>query len=167
MTVCLDADCVIYFVEQNPVWGPRVTARLAVLRAAGNDIAVSDLARTECLARPLAQGNSAVIADYQAFFGDPAIRSPGANGFASVSEGIVRKSVPRANRELECAVAALSPATPASVNPPKALGEPVAHNLIPFVSATRREHRQGQWHPATSLAPNVSVRSSGDSIHNC
>jgi predicted nucleic acid-binding protein len=75
MIVCLDADCVIYLVEQNPVWGPRVTARLAALRAAGNEIAVSDLARTECLARPLAQGNSAVIADYQAFFGDPAIRS--------------------------------------------------------------------------------------------
>jgi uncharacterized protein len=74
MIVCLDADCAIYLVEQNPVWGPKVTARLAALRAAGNEIAVSDLARTECLAGPLAQGNSAVIADYQAFFGDPAIR---------------------------------------------------------------------------------------------
>ncbi len=75
MIVCLDADCTIYLVEQNPVWGPRVTARLAILRAAGNEIAVSDLARTECLAGPLAQGNSAVVADYQAFFGDPAVHS--------------------------------------------------------------------------------------------
>jgi predicted nucleic acid-binding protein len=75
MIVCLDADCTIYFVEQNPVWGPRVTARLAALRAAGNEIAVSDLARTECLAGPLAQGNSDVVADYQAFFRDPAIRA--------------------------------------------------------------------------------------------
>jgi predicted nucleic acid-binding protein len=74
MIVCLDADCTIYFVEQSPVWGPRMNARLAALRAAGHEIAVSDLTRTECLAGPLAQGNSAVIADYQSFFADPAVR---------------------------------------------------------------------------------------------
>jgi hypothetical protein len=64
MIVCLDADCTIYLVEQNPIWGPRIAARLAALRAAGNEIAVSDLVRTECLAGPLAQGKIAVIADY-------------------------------------------------------------------------------------------------------
>jgi predicted nucleic acid-binding protein len=74
MTVCLDADCTIYFVEQDPVWGPRVMARIAALRAAGDDIAVTDLARTECLAKPLATGDLAVVADYQAFFADPDIR---------------------------------------------------------------------------------------------
>jgi hypothetical protein len=47
MIVCLDADCVIYFVEQNPLWGPTVVAPLAALRAAGHDIAVTDLARTD------------------------------------------------------------------------------------------------------------------------
>jgi predicted nucleic acid-binding protein len=73
MIVCLDADCTIYFVEQNPVWGPKVTARLAALRAAGDDIAVSDLARTECLKKPLATGDVAVVADYQSFFNDPDI----------------------------------------------------------------------------------------------
>jgi predicted nucleic acid-binding protein len=73
--VCLDADCTIYFVEQHPVWGPKVTARLVALRAAGHEIAVSDLARTECLAGPLHQGNAALVADYQAFFGDPAVRT--------------------------------------------------------------------------------------------
>jgi predicted nucleic acid-binding protein len=75
MIVCLDADCTIYFVEQNPVWGPKVTARLAALRAAGDEIAVSDLAWTECLAKPLAAGDVAIVADYQAFFTDPAIRT--------------------------------------------------------------------------------------------
>jgi uncharacterized protein len=74
MIVCLDADCTIYFVEQNPVWGPKVTARLAALRAAGDETAVSDLARKECLAKPLATGDVAVVADYQAFFTDPDIR---------------------------------------------------------------------------------------------
>src|SRR5690242_12399755 len=74
MMVCLDADCAIYFVEQNPVWGPKVTARIVALRAVGDEIAVSDLARTECLAKPLARGDVAVVADYQAFFADPDIR---------------------------------------------------------------------------------------------
>jgi predicted nucleic acid-binding protein len=49
-------------------------ARIAALRAAGDAIAVSDLARTECLAGPLAGGNAALVGDYQAFFSDPAIR---------------------------------------------------------------------------------------------
>jgi hypothetical protein len=40
MIVCLDADCAIYFVEQNPVWGPKVTARPAALRPySGADVA--------------------------------------------------------------------------------------------------------------------------------
>jgi predicted nucleic acid-binding protein len=54
--------------------GPKVTARLATLRGAGDEIAVSDLARTECLAKPLATGDNAIVADYQAFFTDPAVR---------------------------------------------------------------------------------------------
>ncbi len=63
-----------YFVEQHPVWGAKVTARLAALRSSGDEIAVSDLARTECLAKPLATGDVTVVADYQAFFADPDIR---------------------------------------------------------------------------------------------
>ena len=43
MIVCLDSDCTIYLVEQHPVWGPKLTARLAALRSAGDEIAVSDL----------------------------------------------------------------------------------------------------------------------------
>jgi hypothetical protein len=77
MIVCLDADCTAYFVEQNPVWGPKVTARLAALRASGDEIAVSDLARTRCLAKPLAAGDVAVVADYQAYvYGPASIPSP-------------------------------------------------------------------------------------------
>ena len=74
MIVCLDADGVIYLVEQNPIWGPRVTQRLADLRAAGEEIAATDLARTECLARPFLMGNATVVADFQAFFNHPTIR---------------------------------------------------------------------------------------------
>jgi hypothetical protein len=46
MIVCLDANCVIYLVEADATWGPKITARVAALRAAGHEIAVSDLSRT-------------------------------------------------------------------------------------------------------------------------
>jgi len=74
MIVCLDANGVIYFVEQNPVWGPKIAARIAALRASGHQIAVTDLARTECLAGPFGSGNVALVADYQAFFSDADVR---------------------------------------------------------------------------------------------
>jgi uncharacterized protein len=68
MTVYLDANCVIYLVELNPIWGPKLLTRIAALRDGGSRIAVGDLARTECLAQPFLKGNAAVIADFQAFF---------------------------------------------------------------------------------------------------
>jgi hypothetical protein len=52
MIVCLDANIVIYLVEQNPFWEPRVSARIAAFRAAGDEIAVCDAARLECLVGP-------------------------------------------------------------------------------------------------------------------
>src|SRR5262249_32773342 len=73
MMACLDANCVIYLVEQNAVWGPKIVRRLVDLRMAGHQIAVSDLARTACLAHPLFTRNAAVIADYQSFFSAPDI----------------------------------------------------------------------------------------------
>lgn len=74
MIVCLDANCIIYLVESNPTWGPIIVSKLAALRSAGDDIAVSDLARTECLIGPLANLDSALLADYQTFFSSPNIQ---------------------------------------------------------------------------------------------
>jgi predicted nucleic acid-binding protein len=74
MIVCLDANCVIYLVERNPIWGPKVAVRLAALQQAGDQIAVSDLVRTEALVGPFKSGHVAVLAAYRAFLGDPAIR---------------------------------------------------------------------------------------------
>lgn len=70
----LDANVVIYLVERHPVWGPKILGRIACLRAAGDDLAISDLARLECLVGPLTTGDAAVLADFDAFFGDPAVR---------------------------------------------------------------------------------------------
>ena len=74
MIVFLDTCPVIYFVEQPPVWGPKASARLAVLRAAGEQLAVSDLVRMECLVGPLKSGDATVLASYQAFFTAPGVQ---------------------------------------------------------------------------------------------
>jgi uncharacterized protein len=73
MTVYLVANCVIYLVELNLIWGPKLIARVSELRSAGYRIAIGDLARTECLAQPFLKGNATVVADFQAFFSSPDI----------------------------------------------------------------------------------------------
>ncbi len=74
MIVCLDANCIIYLVEQHPTWGPKVSARLADFRKNGDRLAFSDLCRTECLALPFARGNAAAVASFQTFFHDPSVQ---------------------------------------------------------------------------------------------
>ena len=74
MVICLDANCVIYLVEMNPLWSPKIISRLATAKAGGNTVAASDLARAECLIGPLKTGDAAVLADYQRFFSSPAVR---------------------------------------------------------------------------------------------
>ena len=49
MIVCLDTNIVIYLIEANPVWTPKATVRFNALLAAGDQIAVCDAARLECL----------------------------------------------------------------------------------------------------------------------
>ena len=44
------------------------------MRAGSDDLATSDLSRTECLVGPYVRGDAAAQASFQAFFGDPAIR---------------------------------------------------------------------------------------------
>lgn len=73
MIVCLDANCLISLIEQVAGWEAKVVARLAALRAAGDEIAVSDLTRTECLAGPLASGDLPVLTGYATFFNNPTI----------------------------------------------------------------------------------------------
>ena len=74
MIVCLDANIVIYLVERNPLWEPKVSARIAAFRAAGDEIAVCDAARLECLVGPFQTGNAADLASYAAFFAGPSPR---------------------------------------------------------------------------------------------
>jgi predicted nucleic acid-binding protein len=73
--ICLDTNCVIYLIENNPIWGPKVVTRLATARTAGDTIAVCDLARSECLIGPLKNNDIALLADYQRFFANPAVQA--------------------------------------------------------------------------------------------
>jgi predicted nucleic acid-binding protein len=73
MQVYLDTNCVIYFLEQNANWFPKIVARLAAFQRASDTIAVSDLTRTECLIGPFQSGNAADLASFQAFFSDPSV----------------------------------------------------------------------------------------------
>ncbi len=74
MVVYLDANVVIYFVEQPPVWGPRSAARMAALRAGGETFAISDPTRMECQVGPLISGHPTLLADFNAFFTAPDVQ---------------------------------------------------------------------------------------------
>ncbi len=74
MRAYLDTNIVIYLVEQNPTWFSKVVARLAPLRAAGDQLVIGDLTRAECLVGPFQSGDAAVLASCRTFFGDPDIQ---------------------------------------------------------------------------------------------
>ena len=74
MIVCLDTNVLIYLVEVNAIWTPKADARLKRLRVAGDDVAICDAARLECLTKPLAAGNAADVVAYRSFFADPLVR---------------------------------------------------------------------------------------------
>jgi predicted nucleic acid-binding protein len=67
--VYLDSNIVIYLIEQPAQFGPRASARIAMLAAAADKIVVSDLTRLECRAKAVATGDQATLAQYDAFFG--------------------------------------------------------------------------------------------------
>lgn len=71
MIVYLDANIIIYLVEKLPIWGAKASARIAALLANGDEIATSDASRTECLVGPLASGDAAILAGFNAFFAAP------------------------------------------------------------------------------------------------
>jgi predicted nucleic acid-binding protein len=75
MKVYFDTNCIIYLLERNPAWEALVVARIATLRAAGDELAVGDLSRAECLIGPFKNGDAGLVARYRAFFADPDVIS--------------------------------------------------------------------------------------------
>ena len=77
MILFLDTNVVIYVVEGNPVFGPKVAQRLATAQTGGDSFMVSDLTRMEALVGPLKTKNGTVEASFHAFFARPAVRVEG------------------------------------------------------------------------------------------
>lgn len=73
MKVYLDANCVIYFVENHPVWCLKMINRVTAIQLAQDEIAVGDLTRAECLVVPFRNNNSGLEKRYRSFFSDPEI----------------------------------------------------------------------------------------------
>jgi predicted nucleic acid-binding protein len=69
--VFLDANLIIYFVEQPPVWGPKAKNQITNLVASGEQLAATDLVRMECLVGPLKKGDANLENDFRAFFSAP------------------------------------------------------------------------------------------------
>jgi uncharacterized protein len=69
--VFLDANPVIYLIEQPPTLGSKATARVTALLASGERLAVSDLVRMECQVGPLKANDPSLLARYVTFFKSP------------------------------------------------------------------------------------------------
>lgn len=72
--VFLDANPVIYYVEQPATWGPKTSARITAFVAGGEQLAVTDLVRMECLIGPLKKGDTNLANDFRTFFSSPDVR---------------------------------------------------------------------------------------------
>jgi predicted nucleic acid-binding protein len=74
MIVFLDSNVVIYYIESDPYWGPKVEARLRKIAADKDMLATSDAVRLETLIGPFQSGDTAVLADYQKFFNSTGVQ---------------------------------------------------------------------------------------------
>jgi predicted nucleic acid-binding protein len=77
MLVYLDTVICIYAVEGAPAFQARARARLAVVQAAGDQPAISDLTWLECRVKPIRLGDALAMADLEAFLtGSDVVRVP-------------------------------------------------------------------------------------------
>jgi uncharacterized protein len=67
MLVYLDSVICIYAVEGATSFQARALARLAAMRAAGDQPTVSDLTWLECCVKPMRLGDAVALADMEAF----------------------------------------------------------------------------------------------------
>jgi predicted nucleic acid-binding protein len=74
MLLYLDTVILIYFIEQQGTFHARAARRLAMLQAAGDEVAISDLVRMECRIGPLRSGDVSGLADFDVFFANPDVR---------------------------------------------------------------------------------------------
>lgn len=92
MVVYLDTVICIYAVEGAPAFQARARARLAALRGASDQPAISDLTWLECRVKPIRLGDTAAQADIEAFL---------------TASDVIRVPMPSAVYERACGVRAL------------------------------------------------------------
>lgn len=71
MRIYFDSVIAIYLLDHTGSFHTRAASRLVALEAAGDGIAISDLTRLECRVKPLAKGDVAKLAGFDAFFTRP------------------------------------------------------------------------------------------------
>lgn len=98
--VFLDANPVIYLIEQPPDLGPRTTARVSAVVATGERLAVSDLVRMECIVGPLKSHDSVLHAKYATFFASPDVDVFGIS--AAVCDRAARIRAQHGFKPLDC-----------------------------------------------------------------
>ena len=77
MMLYLDSVVCIYAVEGPPSFQARARARLAAMRAAGEQPAITDLTWLECRVKPIRTRDGAALADMEAFLtGSDVVRMP-------------------------------------------------------------------------------------------
>ena len=92
MLVYLDTVICIYAVEGTASFQARARARLAAMRTAGDQPAISDLTWLESRVKPIRLGDAAALADLEAFLTGP---------------GVVRVPMPTAVYERACRIRAV------------------------------------------------------------
>src|SRR5207245_3447503 len=91
MLAYLDSVICIYAVEGAPSFQARARARLAAMRSAGDQPAISDLTWLECRMKPIRLGDAVALADMEAFL---------------TGSDVVRLSMPTALCERACRIRA-------------------------------------------------------------
>jgi predicted nucleic acid-binding protein len=92
MLIYLDSVFCIYAVEGAPSFQARARARLAAMRAAGDQPAISDLTWLECRVKPIRLGDPVALADMEA---------------SLTASDVVRLSLPTSVYDRACRVRAI------------------------------------------------------------
>jgi predicted nucleic acid-binding protein len=74
MLIYLDSAILIYYLDGVGSFQARAANRLTTLRAAGDQVAVSDLTRLECRVKPIQLGDTLRLSKFDGFFGLPGVR---------------------------------------------------------------------------------------------
>jgi predicted nucleic acid-binding protein len=69
MRIYLDANVVIYAVENTAILGAKAIARIQAADGSSDVLVISDLTRLECRCQPMARGDTTRLREYDLFFG--------------------------------------------------------------------------------------------------